>query len=61
MNASRKPLEMTPPRLGALARLPVFFALQGKRAVLVGEGQGVDWKRELLEAAGAQVQVYAAD
>ena len=61
MNASRKPLEMTPPRLGALARLPVFFALAGKRAVLVGGGQAAAWKLELLEAAGAQVQVYAVD
>ena len=61
MNASRKPLELTPPRLGALARLPVFFALAGKRAVLVGGGQAAAWKLELLEAAGAQVQVYAVD
>ena len=61
MSASRKPLEMTPPRLGALARLPVFFALAGKRAVLVGGGQAAAWKLELLEAAGAQVQVYAVD
>ena len=61
MSASRKPLELTPPRLGALARLPVFFALTGKRAVLVGGGQAAAWKLELLEAAGAQVQVYAVD
>jgi uroporphyrin-III C-methyltransferase/precorrin-2 dehydrogenase/sirohydrochlorin ferrochelatase len=61
MSTSRKPLEMTPPRLGVLARLPVFFALADKRAVLVGEGQGVTWKLELLQAAGARVQVYAAN
>jgi uroporphyrin-III C-methyltransferase/precorrin-2 dehydrogenase/sirohydrochlorin ferrochelatase len=39
--------------------LPVFLALEGKRCVLVGDGQAVDWKLELLEAAGAQVQRYA--
>jgi len=42
-----------------LARLPVFLALEGKRCVLVGDGQAVDWKLELLEAAGAKVQRYA--
>jgi uroporphyrin-III C-methyltransferase/precorrin-2 dehydrogenase/sirohydrochlorin ferrochelatase len=47
--------------MGALARLPVFYALQGKRCVLVGDGQAVDWKLELLEAAGAQVQRFSVD
>lgn len=61
MSASRKPSETRPERMGALARLPVFYALQGKRCVLVGDGQAVDWKLELLEAAGAQVQRYAVD
>ncbi|MFZ0845890.1 MAG: siroheme synthase CysG [Pseudolabrys sp.] len=42
-----------------LARLPVFLALEGKRCVLVGDGQAVDWKLELLDAAGANVQRYA--
>ena len=42
-----------------LARLPVFLALEGKRCVLVGDGHAVDWKLELLEAAGAQVKRYA--
>jgi uroporphyrin-III C-methyltransferase/precorrin-2 dehydrogenase/sirohydrochlorin ferrochelatase len=45
--------------MGTLARLPVFLALQGKRAVLVGDGQAVDWKLELLQAAGAKVERYA--
>ena len=31
---------MRPPRLGALARLPVFLALDGKRAVLAGASAG---------------------
>jgi uroporphyrin-III C-methyltransferase/precorrin-2 dehydrogenase/sirohydrochlorin ferrochelatase len=58
MSDERKPSEARPERMSALARLPVFLALQGKRAVLVGDGQAVDWKLELLEAAGAQVQRY---
>ena len=36
MNASRKTLDVRAARLGALARLPVFFALAGKRAVIAG-------------------------
>lgn len=42
-----------------LARLPVFLALEGKRAVLVGGSQAAAWKAELLSAAGARVDVYA--
>jgi len=61
MNASRQPLEMQPPRMEALARLPVFFALNGKRAVLAGGGAAAAWKAELLAACGARVEVYAED
>jgi uroporphyrin-III C-methyltransferase/precorrin-2 dehydrogenase/sirohydrochlorin ferrochelatase len=57
----RKPREARPERMGALARLPVFLALEDKRVVLVGQGQAAEWKRELLEAAGARVEVYAID
>ena len=42
-----------------LARLPVFFALDGKRAVVAGNGAAVAWKAELLSAAGAAVDVFA--
>src|SRR5450830_775445 len=42
-----------------LARLPVFLALEGKRAVLAGASQAAAWKAELLSAAGARVDVYA--
>jgi uroporphyrin-III C-methyltransferase/precorrin-2 dehydrogenase/sirohydrochlorin ferrochelatase len=42
-----------------LARLPVFYALEGKRVVLAGGSQAAAWKAELLSAAGAQVDVYA--
>jgi uroporphyrin-III C-methyltransferase / precorrin-2 dehydrogenase / sirohydrochlorin ferrochelatase len=43
-----------------LARLPVFLALQGKRAVVAGGTAAAAWKTELLSAAGAEVHVYAA-
>ena len=59
MNAPRKPDELNSPRMAPLARLPVFLALVGKRALLAGGGQGAAWKAELLSAAGAQVDVYA--
>ncbi len=61
MNASRKPLETKPPRMRALARLPVFLALDGKRAVLAGGSPAAAWKAELLAACGAHVEVCAVD
>ncbi len=42
-----------------LARLPVFWALDGKRVLLAGGSQAAAWKAELLSAAGARVDVYA--
>jgi len=56
---TRQPSEARSPRMDDLARLPVFFALEGKRAILAGTGPGAPWKVELLSAAGAQVDVYA--
>ena len=44
-----------------LARLPVFFALEGRRAVVAGGTPAAAWKAELLSAAGAEVEVYAAE
>jgi uroporphyrin-III C-methyltransferase/precorrin-2 dehydrogenase/sirohydrochlorin ferrochelatase len=55
----RRPAETRPPRMGALARLPIFLALEGKRAVVAGNGPAVAWKAELLSAAGAEVDVFA--
>lgn len=57
----RKPTEAEPGRLGRLAKLPIFFDLRGKRAVLIGGSPGAAWKAELLAAAGAHVDVYATD
>ncbi len=61
MDASRKPHEARPGRMDRLARLPVFLALEGKRAVLAGGSQAAAWKAELLSACGARVDVYAED
>lgn len=59
LSEARKPAESAPRRMGALAKLPVFFDLKGKRAVLAGNSSGAAWKAELLAAAGASVDVYA--
>jgi uroporphyrin-III C-methyltransferase/precorrin-2 dehydrogenase/sirohydrochlorin ferrochelatase len=59
MSEPRKPSEAKPARMGKLARLPVFFALEGKRVLVAANGMGAAWKVELLAAAGAQVDVYA--
>ncbi|MDQ0511981.1 siroheme synthase CysG [Ancylobacter amanitiformis] len=46
-------------RMAPLARLPVFFALDGRRVVLAGGSEAASWKAELLSAAGAVVDVYS--
>lgn len=61
MNVSRSPSEAPPPRMERLARLPVFFALEGKRALVMGGSAAAAWKAELLSAAGAAVDVYAEE
>jgi uroporphyrin-III C-methyltransferase/precorrin-2 dehydrogenase/sirohydrochlorin ferrochelatase len=47
--------------MDALARLPLFFALKGKRVLIAGGSAAAAWKAELLSAAGARVEVYASD
>lgn len=61
MKPTRTPAETKPPRMEPLARLPLFFALEGKRAVVAGGGLGAAWKAELLSATGAGVEVFASD
>jgi uroporphyrin-III C-methyltransferase/precorrin-2 dehydrogenase/sirohydrochlorin ferrochelatase len=56
---SRTPSEVHTSRIGPLSRLPAFFALENKRAVVAGGGQAAAWKTELLSAAGARVEVFA--
>ncbi len=58
---SASPSEIRTPRMEALARLPVFFALGGRRAVVAAGNAMAAWKVELLSAAGAHVDVFAAE
>ncbi|WP_434055914.1 MAG: SAM-dependent methyltransferase [Roseibium sp.] len=46
-------------RVEALASLPLFFPLKGRKVVLAGGTDAAAWKAELLGAAGAEVHVYA--
>lgn len=57
--ASRRPADAPPPRMGELAKLPVFLDLAGRKAVVAGGSAAAAWKAELLAAAGAHVEVYA--
>ena len=47
--------------MAPLPTLPIFFKLQGRRALIVGGGEPAVWKAEVLCAAGAQVEVVAAE
>jgi uroporphyrin-III C-methyltransferase / precorrin-2 dehydrogenase / sirohydrochlorin ferrochelatase len=58
---SRLPVETRATRMGALARLPAFFALEHKRALVAGGTPAAAWKAELLSAAGALVDIYAPE
>lgn len=60
-NQTRTPAEAALSRLGAISRLPVFYALKGRRVLLAGGGHGATWKAEMLAAAGAHVVVVAED
>ncbi|MCJ8521715.1 uroporphyrin-III C-methyltransferase/precorrin-2 dehydrogenase/sirohydrochlorin ferrochelatase [Pseudorhizobium tarimense] len=46
-------------RIEALAKLPVFWDLMGKRVVMAGGSDAAAWKSELLHACGAEVHVFA--
>ena len=48
LTTTHTPAEARPPRMEPLARLPVFFALEGRRAVVAGGTPGAAWKAELL-------------
>ncbi len=56
---TRTPAEMRTTRMGPLSRLPAFFALDDKRAVVAGGSAAAAWKAELLSAAGARVDIFA--
>ena len=61
VNEHRTPSDAKPARMGALARLPVFLSLDGKRAMVAGGNPAAAWKAELLSASGARVDVYATE
>lgn len=46
-------------RIGALATLPVFYRLNGKKVIVAGGSDAAAWKAELLAATGANVHIYA--
>jgi uroporphyrin-III C-methyltransferase/precorrin-2 dehydrogenase/sirohydrochlorin ferrochelatase len=56
-SASRQPRAQRPRRMDQLASLPLFFPLDGRRAVVIGGSEAAAWKAELLSAAGASVTV----
>src|ERR1041384_5434229 len=58
---TRAPQQIATGRIAPLSRLPAFFALNGKRAVIAGGTAAATWKAELLSAAGAQVNVFAVE
>ncbi len=49
------------PLLEGLAALPLFHNLKGRRVALAGGSIAALWKAELAQAAGAEVDVYAAE
>lgn len=53
------PATVAPARLAPLAKLPIFVDLTARRVVLIGEGDPVVWKAELLAAAGGSVALFA--
>ncbi|MGQ3215459.1 SAM-dependent methyltransferase [Shinella sp.] len=59
MDVLPQPRNDGPPRMEPLAKLPVFWALEGKRVVVAGGSDAAAWKAELLAACGAHVDVYA--
>lgn len=50
-----------PARVATLAKLPVFWSLEGRRVVVAGGSDAAAWKAELLAACGAHVHVYAIE
>lgn len=45
--------------IAAIAKLPIFLNLAGRKATLAGDTPGLAWKAELIAAAGADVTVFA--
>ena len=60
-SGGRRPSAQRPRRMDRLATLPLFFPLDGRRAVVIGGSEAAAWKAELLSAAGASVSVLSPD
>jgi uroporphyrin-III C-methyltransferase/precorrin-2 dehydrogenase/sirohydrochlorin ferrochelatase len=56
--APRRPGNLGASRIGDLATLPVFFMLEDRRVILDGSSAGALWKAEVLQAAGARVDLF---
>ncbi|MGJ0535355.1 siroheme synthase CysG [Methylocystis sp.] len=56
---TRKPDEVSADLMQPLATLPVFYALAGRRVLVIGGGEAAAWKVDLAAATGAQVDVFA--
>ena len=62
LQLNNKPRRNAPrERMAALATLPVFYKLHGKKVLVAGGSDAAAWKAELLAAAGAEVHVYAQE
>lgn len=59
MDVLQSPRNEAPARMAPLAKLPVFWALEGRRIIIAGGSDASAWKAELLAACGAEVHVYA--
>jgi uroporphyrin-III C-methyltransferase/precorrin-2 dehydrogenase/sirohydrochlorin ferrochelatase len=57
-DAPRRPGSLGASRIGELATLPVFFTLEDRRVILAGFSAGALWKAEVLQAAGARVDLF---
>ncbi|WP_337267352.1 siroheme synthase CysG [Oryzifoliimicrobium ureilyticus] len=61
MDVLSQPQSRTPARMDELAKLPVFWALEGKPVIVSGGTDACAWKAELLAACGAHVRIYAEE
>src|SRR5579872_898463 len=53
--------DFAPEAIAPLANLALFFRLAGKKVVIAGGSDAAAWKAELLAAAGAKVEIFAAN
>jgi uroporphyrin-III C-methyltransferase/precorrin-2 dehydrogenase/sirohydrochlorin ferrochelatase len=58
---TRAPEHTPTARIASLSRLPAFFALKDKRAIVAGGSAAATWKTELLSAAGARVEMFVPE